>query len=72
MRLPSTSDETYTAQQPICNSIFCLDPVDYLDVIEATSKLKPKHSTGYDDISTQLVKETIDITSHPLSHMFNV
>ena len=70
MRLPSTSDEIYTSKQHICN-IF-LDPIEYIDVIEAISKLKPKHSTSYDDILTKLLKEAIYISSHPLSHISNV
>ena len=48
-----------------------LDPVNPLDIIETTSKLKAKTSQGHDQISCKLMKDTIAHIALPLSHIIN-
>jgi hypothetical protein len=55
---------------PLSKSMF-LDPVDMFKVVETTNKLKTKTSSGYDEISTKLLKETIHNISKPLTHIIN-
>ncbi len=55
---------------PLLNSIF-LDTIEPEQIIEITNKLKPKLSTGHDEISTKLLKETIEYTKLPLTHIIN-
>ena len=43
---------------PLTKSMF-LDPVDIFKVVETTKKLKTKTSSGHDEMSTKLPKETI-------------
>jgi hypothetical protein len=57
-------------KNPLTNSMF-LEPIDTSHVIEAANKLKPKFSTGHDDISTKLLKETIHIIKSPITHIIN-
>ena len=49
-----------------------LEPIETIHIIEATNKLKPKLSTGHDDISTKLLKETIDNIKLPITHIINI
>ena len=68
---------------PIVNKSFCdylsnptptsmfLEPVSPSTVMEKVNKLKPKTSSGHDDISTKLFKETIYIIINPLTHIIN-
>ena len=65
-------DDYSPSLQPFNNNTFFLDPIDPRDVIDLSKKLKPKSSTGFDNISTKLVKETIELTANPLSHIFNL
>ena len=51
-------------------SIF-LDPITPLDTINITSKLKNKTSQGHDNISTKLIKQSIEQISTPLTHILN-
>ena len=51
-------------------SIF-LDPIAPLDTINITSKLKNKTSQGHDNISTKLIKQSIEQISTPLTHILN-
>ena len=51
-------------------SIF-LDPTTPLDTINITSKLKNKTSQGHDNISTKLIKQSIEQISTPLTHILN-
>ena len=48
-----------------------LDPINPLDIIETTSKLKAKTSQGHDQISCKLMKDTIAHIALPLSHIIN-
>ena len=41
-------------------------------ILETVSKLKPKNSSGKDNISTQLLKEIIDSIVFPIAHLFNL
>jgi len=56
--------------KPTLHSIF-LDPVSQSDVLNITPKLKPKISSGYDGISTKLLKATINEILEPLTHVIN-
>ena len=53
---------------PISKSMF-LDPVDMFKVVVTTNKLKIKTSSGYDEISTKLLNETIHKINIPLTHI---
>ena len=41
-------------------------------VTMAMSKLKPKTSSGKDNISTKLLKEIIESIVYPIAHLFNL
>ncbi len=55
---------------PLVNSIF-LETIEPDQVIEITNKLKPKLSAGPDEISSKLLKETIEYIKYPLTHIIN-
>ncbi len=55
---------------PLVNSIF-LETIEPDQVIEITNKLKPKLSAGPDEISSKLLKETIEYIIYPLTHIIN-
>ena len=55
---------------PLINSIF-LETIETYHVIEIACKLKPKISSGQDEISTKLLKETIEYIKYPLTHIIN-
>ena len=48
-----------------------LEPVSELTVIETSKKLKSKSSSGHDEISSNLLKETIDIVIKVITHIVN-
>ena len=50
---------------------FALFPVTETEVINSIMKLKPNKSPGYDDITSELLKLTINHTSKVLQHIFN-
>ncbi len=50
---------------------FFLGPVVASDVLTSTKKLKPKLSSGHDNISNKLMKETIDNILEPITHIIN-
>ena len=50
---------------------FYMSPVAPKELEFILKKLKPKSSSGHDDISTKLMKETMCLISSPLSHIFN-
>ena len=54
----------------LCKSMF-LDPIDIYSVLDVTKKLKSKNSSGHDEISTKLLKESIHQISIPLTHIIN-
>ncbi len=51
------------------NNLF-LEPVHPQEIITLCAKLKPKTSRGHDNISTKLLKDTINNTAVPLAHIF--
>ena len=52
------------------NSIF-IEPVSHSDVLNSVNKLKSKASCGYDNVSTKLLKESIQYIIEPLTHIIN-
>ena len=55
---------------PIRHSML-LEPVTPLLFKNRTAKLKPKYSSGHDEISTKLLKETINNISVPITDIIN-
>ena len=53
------------------NNIF-FTPITSFEIINCTRKIKPKMSSGYDNISNRVLKESINQISDPLSHIFNL
>ena len=51
------------------NRSMFLDPVTPADILKTITKLKPKTSLGHDNISSKLVKNSIDHIILPLTHM---
>ena len=57
-------------EDPISNSIY-LNPVTEDEFLKIVSKLKNKHSTGYDDLSINTIKKSINLISKPLTYICN-
>ena len=55
---------------PITNSMF-LEPVEPSHIFEIVNKLKPKSSCGHDQISSKMIKDTIQNIAILLSHIIN-
>ena len=55
---------------PITNIMF-LEPVEPSNIFEIVNKLKPKTSCGHDQISSKMIKDTIQNIAIPLSHIIN-
>ena len=55
---------------PLSRSFF-LSPVAPSDVLNITKSLKPKTSSGHDDISNKLLRETIAYIIEPITHIMN-
>jgi len=53
------------------NKSFFLHPVIPEDLIFTSKQLKSKNSSGDDELSTKLMKATIEYTAIPLAHIFN-
>ena len=66
----STNDFAHYLDNPNPNSMF-LEPVEPSYVLNIVHKLKPKNSSGHDQIPTSLVKETIDNIIVPVTHIIN-
>lgn len=66
---PDQSFDTYLPPQNR-NSIF-IEPVQTTEIINIVNKLKPKTSTGSDEISSKLLKSTITLIAEPLKHAIN-
>ena len=49
-----------------------IEPVTQTDTINSCRKLKSKTTTGHDEISTKLLKETIPIITDPITHIINM
>lgn len=54
-----------------CPKSFFIHPITKEDLINNANKLKSKTSSGIDNISTKLLKETIPEIAAPLVHIFN-
>ena len=67
----SEFDYLHYMKTPTYKHNMFLDPVNPLDIIETTSKLKAKTSQGHDQISCKLMKDTIAHIALPLSHIIN-
>jgi len=62
--------ETYLNESINENLVFAnITPEIFLETV---SKLKPKKSSGKDNISTKLLKEIIDCIDYPIAHLFNL
>ena len=55
---------------PVAHSFF-LGPVAPSEVLIFTKKLKSKLSSGHDNISNKLMKETINDILEPMTHIIN-
>jgi hypothetical protein len=55
---------------PVMNSIF-IEPVEPSNLIDIVNKMKPKTSSGHDEISTKMIKQTINHIILPLTHIIN-
>ena len=66
------SNKSFSSFMPksLENSIF-LSAVAPSEVLNFSKKLKPKLSSGHDDISTKLLKETIENILEPMTHIIN-
>ena len=57
-------------QNPSLNNML-LEQIDQQHIIDAANELKPKSISGHDDISTKLMKETIQNIILPITHISN-
>ena len=71
-RLPNHNSTPISFSQPQGIHTFFLDPIDPQDIIEVSKIIKPKLSAGFDNISSKLMKDTIDLTAIPLAHIINL
>ena len=55
---------------PVVDSVF-IEPVSPSDVLSVATKLKPKLSCGHDNISTKLLKLSIEHIIEPITHVIN-
>ena len=55
---------------PVLNSIF-IEPIEPSKLIDIVNKMKPKTSSGHDEISTKMIKQTINHIILPLTHIVN-
>ena len=65
-------DRSYREYLPNHNahSMF-VDPVLDADVLDVVRKLKPKTSSGEDEISSKLLMQSIDVIINPITHIVN-
>lgn len=54
-----------------CNKAMFLYATNPQEILKIVKNLKYSQSTGFDNISTQVVKHSINYLSDPLSHIFN-
>ena len=54
----------------VINSMF-MEEIDYLYVMNIVKTLRPKVSSGFDEISSKPIKETFSNRIHPLTHIIN-
>jgi len=64
---PKSADYLKTTQ---INSII-LETIEPDQVVKITNKFRPKLSAGCDELSSKLLKETIEYIKYPLTHIIN-
>lgn len=57
---------------PLNKNSFFLAPVTAFDVVTYINRLKPSHSSGYDEISNNLLKKCKHVICQPLSFLINL
>ena len=67
---PSSKQFADFLDQPNPNSMF-LEPVESSHISEIVNKLKPKTSFGHDEISTKMIKATLNNILQPFTHIVN-
>ena len=67
--LPQTSKSFKSYINPVQNSLF-LDEITLSEIISIVDNLKPKTSSGYDEVSSRLLKLSLPYIIHPLLHIF--
>ena len=67
---PANNHYSHYMKQRHSRSMF-LDPVTPADILKTITKLKPKTSLDHDNISSKLVKNSIDHIILPLTHIIN-
>ena len=60
-----------TMPNRVKSSMF-LEPVMPHEILTSLTKLKPKSSTGFDDISCKIIKESSNYIIEPLAHVINL
>ena len=69
--VPATNNNyTDYLPNPLPHSMF-LEPIEPSLIIETTNKLKTKSSSGHDEISTRILKETIHSIIAPITYIIN-
>ena len=61
----------YTLEAPICKVPFALTPTTEAEIYAVISKLVPKKSSGWDEISVQTLKRISLFILQPLCHLIN-
>ncbi|ESO04201.1 hypothetical protein HELRODRAFT_172549 [Helobdella robusta] len=64
------SEWKQTMHHKLSNSFFCLD-TSFEEVVETAKSLRPKYSSGVDDIPSKIVISTINSTAQILSYLVN-
>ena len=67
---PASKHFTSYMRNPSVNSMF-LEPIEPSHVLDVVNKLKSKTSSGHDDVSSKLIKESINEIVNPLTHIIN-
>lgn len=63
---------SYTESLGNSNQSFFMEPITPADIITVSHKIKTKHSTGQDRLSTSLTKHIIYEIVQPLAYIFNM
>ena len=69
--VPHTNKCFSSYMPPSFHKTFFLGPVAPSDVSCVVKKMKPKSSSGHDNISTKLMKDTIGNIIEPMTHIIN-
>ena len=68
---PKIPLQNYLKRIPINPKCMFFEPVTMQEVSNIIQSLKPKHSSGYDDISNKLIKELHPVILKPLTEVIN-